>query len=396
MAQRSRLLFMPVAAVVIAYALSFPLLTIDTLARVASRATAFEAGNLLLVGFLEVSRLIVSVVGIALAIYLLKRQPGSAAARALALFLLFAAISYEKAFGGSAYPGDVQQAVTLKLIEAGVSTRLLGALFGAHSWTLWPTLAALLRFAAVYPHDLRPATLEASGQQDRRGLLRGAGVAGLDIGALFRRASKRLLLLRAYEPRSLIAFAAVMIAAHGLLDGRRGEALVWLIGGFALCIVITNLRAAYLAAEGADRVRVTWILEAGVLALFIYLSSTLLYALVPANVTRMVAFVMIMLTPAAVMTCLALSVLDRRPHDVRSVLHATARWGTIALVVLLGFAVLYRVFGWAADRFGMSRAMAGLAAAGLTALGFDGFRHAADRLRLRVLERSADGIGNRG
>lgn len=382
-----RTLYRLFALLVLLFAAIFPLLTVDTLMKVLGRASIFEAGNLLLLVYLELGRLITSVVGIGLAIYLLMRGSGQQDARALALFLLFATITYEKAFGGSGYPGDMQQKVVSGLLDAGVSQSVLRALFGPQPWTLWPALAALLRFSVVFPRALEPAVLEASGAHDRRGMLRGSGVAGADIGASFRRLSQRLLGAGALSVRGLTFFALIMIAVHAAVQGTAGVFLLLAVAALSLCVAVTNVRAAYVAADGADRIRATWIAEGFVLAVFMFLVSTALLALAPATATRMIAFILIMLLPAAVMACLTISVLDQGELDSRDAIHDTIRLGTVALAMVIVFGVLFSLLGWAAPRFGMSRALAGVAAALITGFAYIPLGRAADSIRLRILER---------
>jgi hypothetical protein len=384
-----RALFKFFVIVVLVYAAIFPLLTVDTLMKLLGKASIFEAGNLLLLVYLELGRLITSIVGIGLAIYLLRRASSQPDARALALFLLFSTITYEKAFGGSGYPGDAQQKLVTGLLEAGMARGVLTVLFGPQAWTLWPAAAALLRFSAVFPRPLEPATLAASGADDRRGMLRGSGVAGADIGGAFRSLSQRLLGAGAFATSSLIAFALIMIAVHAALlnAGIPGLLVLVTVAAIAVCIAVTNIRAAYVAADGTDRVRATWIAEGFVIAVFMFLVSTALLALAPATVTRMLAFVLIMLLPAAVMACLTISVLDQGELDSGDAIAKTVRLGTVALAVAVVFGVLFSLLGWLAPRFGISHALASGAAVVITAIGFPLVSKTADRIRSRILER---------
>ncbi|MGQ0815044.1 MAG: hypothetical protein ACT4O1_11330 [Gemmatimonadota bacterium] len=388
MVRNPRAFFFVAAGIVVVYAMLFPLLTIDTLTRVFASAARFEAGNLLLLLFMEVSRLVTSVVGLTIALYLLLRASNQGEARAFAVFLLFAIITYEKLLGGSAYPGPVQERTAVALIGAGVPVSVLSALFGPRAWTIWPALAALLRFSAVFPRELQYDMLDASGADDRRGLLRGSAVAGLDIGGLFRRLSRRLLSLRAFSGWRLGAFAVVMMMLHPALS--EASVVLWVAGGIVTCIAITNVRAGYGAAQGTDRVRATWITVGFVLALFMFLLGTALYVAVPTSMPRMLAFLIVMLIPAALMACMALSVLDRGELDSRGALRGTSRWGSISLAMILVFAAVHGVFGWLAGHFGMSRALAGLASVVIAAIALQPVKKVTDRLRLRILERHED------
>ena len=127
----ARLLFLPAAIIVMVYAAIFPLLTIDTLTRVLRTLGGFETRNLLLVLFLELSRLFTTIVALLLAVALILRGRQHADGRALAFFLLFAVIAYEQVFGSNGVPGPAQESVAFALRNAGVSSALLNWLFGA-------------------------------------------------------------------------------------------------------------------------------------------------------------------------------------------------------------------------------------------------------------------------
>ncbi len=384
----ARMLFLPAAIIVMVYAAIFPLLTIDTLARVLGTLGGFETRNLLLVLFLELSRLFTTVVALLLAVALILRGRQHADGRALAFFLLFAVIAYEQVFGSNGVPGPAQESVALALRTAGVSSALLNWLFGAVPWAVWPAAAALLRFAAIFPRPLDPDMLDESGRSDRRGLLRARGVAGLDVGALCRRLSKLLLARGAFRPVPLCAAAVLLVAAQTALPNTVASVALGLIGLGSVCVAFTNLRAGHAAAAGADRVRMIWIAEGFVLALFMFLVSAVVLLLVPGSVARTAAFILIMLTPAAISICLALSVLDRGELDSAGAIEVTIRHGTLAVFLALAFGALNLALQLAAGRLGMSHALAAGVAATGTAAGIGGLRKAADRLRLRVLERS--------
>ncbi len=230
--------------------------------------------------------------------------------------------------------------------------------------------------------------LDESGRSDRRGLLRARGVAGLDVGALCRRLSKLLLARGAFRPVPLCAAAVLLVAAQTALPNTVASVALGLIGLGSVCVAFTNLRAGHAAAAGADRVRMIWIAEGFVLALFMFLVSAVVLLLVPGSVARTAAFILIMLTPAAISICLALSVLDRGELDSAGAIEVTIRHGTLAVFLALAFGALNLALQLAAGRLGMSHALAAGVAATGTAAGIGGLRKAADRLRLRVLERS--------
>jgi len=386
-ARGGRWLFLIAAVLLTAYAVVFPLLTIDTLIRIFGRASVLETRSLFLILYLELSRLVTSLTAITIAIVLMVRGSQRAEARSLALFLLFTTITYEKVFGTNGFPGRVQEHVAESLFAAGASPKLLLWLFGPIAWAAWPAAAALLRFSAVFPKPLEAETLEASGREDRRGFMRSTGVAGADIGALFRRTSKRLLSLTAFRPLTLGVAAVILIIGHTLLAGSRYSAVLWLVVFLVLCIVVTNIRAAYVASTGADRVRIIWIAEGFVLALFMFLESAAILLILPGAVPQMMAFLLIMLIPATVMVCMALSVLDRGELDSKDAIDRTVRNGTVVLAVTIVFGALYLLLTLATDRLGISHALAALAAVAAAAFGFEPVKRTTDRFRLALLER---------
>src|SRR5688572_27925241 len=264
-----RAVFIVLAALSFAYALIFPLLTIDSLVLLFSRPQAYETGNFLLILFLEVTRLFTTLVGIGVAAYLLIRASRRDEGRALAIFLLFATITYEKVLGGGVI-GTVQDSAARALIAGGVPGALLKLLFGAHVWTAWVAIAALLRFSAVFPRPLQAEALAASGREDRRGFLRGSAVAGADIGASFRALSGWLLARKAFSPVPLAGFALLMAALNVLLAGRLHALVFWAAAVLALFVAITNVRAAYLVADNEGRSRTAWITLGLVLGLFMF------------------------------------------------------------------------------------------------------------------------------
>lgn len=384
----SRKLFIAGALLLAAYAFIFSLLTFDTIVRIFSKASTMETPNLLLLIFLEMSRLIASVVAVIIALVLIARRSDRSDGRALSIFLLFTVILYEKAVGANGFPGPVQENVAGALLQAGISPRVLSWFFGPSAWPAWPAIAALLRFSAVFPKPLEAEMLEASGRSDRQGFLRAARPAGADVGAYFRRVSLSLLNARAFTTPYLAAGAVVLAIIQTLTQGVLFDVVLGSLAFLALCVAFTNLRAAYVAAEGEERVRMTWLVEGFVVAVVIFVISSSLLMLVPGRAGMMAAFLLFTLAPLAVMVCLALSVLDKGELDSRQAIDETVRGGTIALFATFFFGVLYQLFGAAVERLGMSHALAPIAAAVIVAMLYRPMSKQADRLRLRVLEQS--------
>jgi hypothetical protein len=384
---RNHQLFLVIAAVAFLYALIFPLMTADTLLHVVSRAPVFETRNLFLILYLEVSRLVTTVIALAIAAFLIARAARQPDGRALALTLLFSVITYEKVFGSNGFPGPLQERLTHGLLAIGVTRPVLAWLFAPLAWPVWFALAALLRFSAVFPNELQAETLDASGRADRRGFMRSRGVAGADIGAWFRKLSNSALTAGLYRPSRLIALAVLLAVANTLLGGTAAVNALWLVALLLVALAVTNLRAGYVAASGPDRVRATWIAEGFVLSLFLFLLSSTMWVLMPLNVIRMAAFILVMLIPPALMACLALSVLDRGELDSANAIELTVRLGTLILAVAVVFGVLYQLMVHVVEHLGMSHALNWPVAALLTAIGFTTIRTWTERMRLEILER---------
>ncbi|HET9440436.1 MAG TPA: hypothetical protein VFO52_09705, partial [Longimicrobiales bacterium] len=205
--------FVVLCIVLLLFLALFPLLTIDAVSLLLSRAALLDRGNLALLLYLELSRGFTTVVAIVVAAWLVARAARTADGRALALFLIFSALTFEKILGTTPYPGPVQQWLVTTLRNAGVSRATLAWVFGPTPWSLWPAWAAALRFSVVFTTPpLSAASIDESGMRDRRGMLRGSGVAGADIGRAFRAISKRALAAGAFRPLPLWLGAFGLIA----------------------------------------------------------------------------------------------------------------------------------------------------------------------------------------
>lgn len=381
----SRLWFRTCAALLAAYALVFPLITADALLYLASNAEIFETRNFVVVVFLEMSRLLTSLIGIGAAVFLMAAAADRADGRAMTLFLLFVTITLEKKLGAGAVPGPGQEAVTLALRGAGVSAGVLRALFGPHAWTLWPALAALLRFSAVFPRALEADVLTGSARYDRRGWLRGQGMAGADIGSAFRRLSLLLLQRAFYRPLFLGGFALAAVVLHVYAPSAL-QVVLWIAALAALGTAIANLRAAYVAAGPPERARIAWITQGLVLGVTMFLIAAVIELLLHTGPARAAAFAIITLAPAVVMACLALSVTGTRVDAAEKRVRNSVRAGAIALALTLVFCAVYAAADAVAVQSGMPRALSALGALVLTAAVATPVSRLVDRWRVSVLE----------
>ncbi|HEX6065839.1 MAG TPA: hypothetical protein VFZ04_16520 [Longimicrobiales bacterium] len=378
--------FLVVAGVLLLLLALFPLLTTDSIAKLFSRRTGLEAGNFALIFYLEVSRAFTTLVAVVAVVVLLIRSSRGADARALTLFLLFVGLTYEKIFGGIGYPGPMQEALTHWLLDHGVPRAGIVWLFGPVPWSIWLALAAIMRFSVVFPRPpLSAEIIDASAAHDRKGIMRGAGLAGMDIGAGFRRIAKTLLASGAFRPLPLWTTAIVLIVITTVLDRTARIILFATAASLVLALVITNLRASYNVVAPQERARMRWLvlgfLAAG--ALFVLASVPLLFMENP--VTTVSALVLIMIAPAVIMICMAMAVIYRGPTDAGEFLERLPGWTAHWFALSLIFALVSAALRGAGIASGMSM-LAGLVAAGAL---FRPLRLVTGRVVNRVLERPA-------
>jgi hypothetical protein len=181
-----------------------------------------------------------------------------------------------------------------------------------------------------------------------------------------------------------------MVVLHVLFASRVPPLIFWTVALVALFVAITNVRGAYLASDEEGRSRTAWITLGLVLGLFMFLTSTAAYVLIPATLVRAMAFGLMMIVPAVIMSSLALSVSASGRHDTRGAVHGAVRAGAIVLAMMLVLAVALALTGWTSDRLGLPPALAALAAVALTAIAYVPVSRAADNMRRRVLEQAAD------
>ena len=382
------LAFVVLAALLLAYLAVFPVLTLDAIGKLFSRAAALEPGNFLLVLYLELSRAFTTLVAILAAGSLVVRSSRKADGRALALFFIFVALTYEKIFGTTGYPGPLQEKLAHSLLEAGISRGTLIWLFGPVPWTLWLALAAALRFSVVFPHPpLSAQAIEASGQHDRRGMLRGAGVAGMDIGAAFRGVAKRGLAMGAFRPVPLWLTALVLTAITTLTTATTRMVLFIVAASLVGALAITNLRASYMVVSESEKRRMRWLVFGFAAGCAVFMIAALPLLFFDNPMANVPALVLLMIAPAVIMICMAVAVLYSGAVDASALLHRLPGAAAVAMVILLVFALSTTVFTQATQKAGMTPALALLGAVVLTAVLYEPLRRVTGRVVARLLER---------
>lgn len=242
------------SVLLVSYAALFIVLSVDILVRVWDWRARAKAIDVLAIFFFEISRSVVTLIAIALVIYMIVRRDAPRW-RPLMLAIAFAAIWHTKAFGFAAFPGELQEAVAIWLRARRVPQVLLTLAFASPAWALWGALAALVRFSVVYPQPLTARQVISAGGADREGMMRGSAVAGADVGDVMRRLSAWLLRRGALAPRALIALT---IAWSALFQITGHYVAMKVVAAFVMAIVagvvITSIRAtAESATSGVSR-----------------------------------------------------------------------------------------------------------------------------------------------
>lgn len=380
--------FITLVIVLLVFLAIFPVLTLDAIGKLLSRAASLEPGNFILVLYLELSRAFTTIVAILAVVSLLWRSSRNADGRALALFFIFVALTYEKIFGTTGYPGPLQEKLTLSLLDAGVPRDWLTWLFGPVPWPLWLAIAAALRFSVVFPYPpLSAEAIEASGQHDRRGMMRGAGVAGMDIGAAFRGVAKKGLALGAFRALPLWVTALLLIAVTSVTTSTTRIVLFIVVASVVGALAITNLRASYMVVVEKERRRMRWLVFGFAAGFAIAMIAALPLLFFDNPVANVPALVLLMVAPAVVMICMAVAVLYSGAVDAAMLLQRLPGAAALAMMVLLVFALSTTLLTQLTETAGITPALALLGAVVVTALLYEPLRRVTGRVVARLLER---------
>lgn len=299
----------------VCYAALFPVLSVDVLMRLFARFGHQDRANLALLVFFESTRFLRSGIALALVMLLLGRRVEFRYARALVLFLLFGALAYAMTFGGGGYVGPFQEWLTVTLREAGLSRAVLHTLFGYGWWPTWLALGALLRFSVLFPKPLEAGWINESGRADRAGFMRGVPGAGLDVGA-----ATRATLLRAVQrgwlnagPVWIICGAAAL--ASIALRTHPARQLLWLPLLFGVGLVITALRAGFVAGDELERRQIRWLGRGALAGMLFFLAAGVVGLFGDGPAVAVGVFLLLTVAPGTLVAALAVAVLldTRRP-----------------------------------------------------------------------------------
>jgi hypothetical protein len=291
-------------ALLLVLALMHAFFAADIAVRVWLSRANFEArGDALLLVGLELARaaaVLVAAVGVILV------GLGRERYRPMLAFA-FAAVTvwYGATFTIPAVAGYAQGALAIWLRGAGVSDRILATVFADGGWALWIAVAAALRGATLLI-EATGRTVEEIRADDsgRPGLLRGARVAGADVGEAFRRAAAATVEKGWLAPVRVWPAAALLILVHLALPAARTVLLFVLVLGAALAF--TLLRTAMRRGDGRERGMLRWLAFATGIGAFGYLAGGGFALLSPPGM-MMPTFVLMAVTPIAVAVCMALA-----------------------------------------------------------------------------------------
>ena len=387
MSRTQRVAFTAAVILLLSFLALFPVLAIDAVGQLMARVAQLEAGNFLLILYLELSRAFTTVIALITAVALLLRSSREEDGRSLALFLIFIALTYEKISAVTVYPGPLQVKMVTMLLDAGVTRPFLAWVFGPAPWTLWLALAALLRFSVVFPRPpLSAEAIDASGINDRRGMLRGSGVAGMDIGAAFRDVAKKGLARGVFKTLPLYSAAIVMVIVTTITSSGIRLALLAVAALIAIALAVTNLRASYNIVVEEERRRARWLLLGFAAGAAIFMIAALPLLFFDNTMANVPALMLLMLAPATIMVCMAMGVMYRGSMDAERLLKQLPGIGAFALAVLLLFAVTTSLLTRLTSSIQMSAALALLGAVIITAFALAPLRRLTDRAMARVLE----------
>lgn len=360
------LLFNVIAATFALMLVVFTVLSADVIVRVwLSRGQMESAVDAAVLLSYEAARTLTT--GLALALALASwRRAEDASRRLITLLILFLGLWYTKAFAFAAYPGYLQERIAGSLFAAGVPRRATAFLFGEPVWAAWLALGALLRLSTLFPTPLEVAAIERSGARDRSGLLRGMSFAGLDVGAMFRRAS--IVLSRSGALGGLPVWLATVVAGaiHGWVDDPAVRAVLGTLWIVLLMLAVTNLRATMVDAPAPDRRRVLWMLQAAIVGLCAFATSAILSA-AAGRLESGVSLGLASFAPPVVLMGLALAFALRVPPNP---LYAIRRTLTLGIAATAAAAVYVLSAGIVAGlaRPGIATLIAIAAATGCTLL----------------------------
>ncbi len=333
---QGRIAFRIAGTALLLYLAFFALLSADALVRLwIIRRSMDRALDGALVLLYQAAQVATTLLGVLLAARLLRRA-ASPDARALTLLLIFAALAHAKAFAFAAFPGPLQSWIASSLFAAGFPRCAARLIFGEPSWAVWLALGALLRVAATFPHAMRPDQILASGANDRQGMLRSVALAGVDVGAFWRRVAA--FIVRAGLLRGAFvwpfAFAAGITPLLAPVPGGRAASLVLFAAGVS--IAITLLRAGRRSASRVDQRRLLWMTQAAISALVSFLIVGVL-ALSNDPLADGLAFAITGAAPLAVLFGVALATRVPAPPPAFPAIHRTLLAGAVALASSLAY-----------------------------------------------------------
>jgi hypothetical protein len=303
---RFRILTLPL----LLYVALQPALALDVTMRLVAGWSTQDQANVVLLLFFELTRGLRSLFALMLAGLLLGHSARRAEVRALILFIVLSEMAWAMAFAGAGYAGPFQEWLTRSLLDLGLSRGLLAIVFGYPDWALWLALAALLRFAVLFPQPLTPASVDVSGAHDRTGMMRGVPGAGIDIGASFRRLTNALVQRGWLDSATAWSVAGVGAALSIVVRHQSIKSLLWFPFGLGIAVVITCLRASYVSGNENARQRLLWIARGAAVALALFAAAGVA-GLIESPAAAIGAFVLLTLAPAALLAGLAAAMLQR-------------------------------------------------------------------------------------
>lgn len=344
-----RIAFRIAGVALLLYLAFFVLLSMDALVRLWMMRSRMDSPlDAALLFSYQTVQATATLAGMVLAARVLRRS-ATTAARAFTLFLIFATLAYTKAFGFASFPGPLQSWIAARLFDAGFPRTLSNLIFGMPSWAVWFALAAFLRVSVTFPRAVSAEMIAVSGRNDRTGLMRSVALAGVDVGALSRKAAA--VVVSTGLLRGLVVWpAAATLGLAPLLFRIPGAGpATAVVFGVATAIGVAALRAGSTAASRLERRRLLWMVQAGLSALIAFAVVGVL-SLAADPWAGAVSFAIAAAAPLAVLGGIALGTRGGRPPAAQPAIHRTLVVGGVALASAIAYiAAGSAVIGLAGD-----------------------------------------------
>ena len=169
-------------------------------------------------------------------------------------------------------------------------------------------------------------------------MLRGAAVAGADVGAVARRLSASALAAGSLRAAPVWLIALLLAAASAVRGGPIAPAATLLGIGVPVVLGIPALRAGLAASNDGERARILWFVQAALLSVVAFALGGVL-SVVPGPAAGWLSFTVLAVAPMVVLLCVATALVPSGSIEPERALRTTAHFGGTAILTAAVFAV---------------------------------------------------------